>query len=241
MEEQEDGKAARSGRRGNHLYSYRASRILETQTCLDTHVADICDSLQVSNQMLSLTGSLKDNAKSTSQTYGSVTRPIPIAPGSQLARERATGALAHQDSSRLASSNAITNPPSNPNKSSIVQASSSNLATSASAPNSKKRTKHKSSIGVDAASQKQVDQAEYEAVTRQPVQPEVQAGQSEDAEAIKKRRKEERKARKSVAASTTEVKVEESASRKEKKDKKRTATDANHGDDGGSKKKRKKD
>jgi hypothetical protein len=191
--------------------------------------------------MLSLTGSLKDNAQPTSRTYGSVTRPIPIAPGSQLARERATDGLAAQEHSRSATSNAITNPPSNPNKSSIVQASASNLATSSSAPNSKKRTKHKSSIGVDAASQSQVDQAEYEAVTRQPVQPEGQSGQTEDAEAIKKRRKEERKARKSAAASTSDVKVEDTASRKEKKDKKRTATDANHGEDGGSKKKRKKD
>jgi hypothetical protein len=189
--------------------------------------------------MLSLTGSLKGNAKHTSQTHGSATRPIPIAPGSQLARERATGALAHQEASRLPASNAITNPPSNPNKSSIVQASSSNLATSASAPNSKRRTKHKSSIGVDAASQMQVDQAEHEAVTRQPVQPEPLAGQSEDAEALKKRRKEERKARKSAAASSTEVTAEESSSKK--KDKKRTATDANPGEDGGSKKKRKKD
>ncbi|KAI5450491.1 hypothetical protein NCC49_002948 [Naganishia albida] len=197
--------------------------------------------LQVSNQMLSLTGSLKKNAKPTSQTYGSASRPIPIAPGSQLARERATGAFAQKDTSRLPAANAITNPPSNPNKSSIVQASSSNLATSASAPNSKRRTKHKSSIGVDAASQMQVDQAEHEALTRQPVEPESQAGQSEDAEAAKKRRKEERKARKSAAASSTEVKAEEGSSRKEKKDKKRTAADANPGEDGGSKKKRKKD
>lgn len=199
------------------------------------------DRLQVSNQMLSLTGSLKENAKPTSHTFGSVTRPIPIAPGSQFARERATGAFAPQEvASRSAAPNAVSNPPSNPNKSSVAQASSSNPVTSASASSSKKRTKHKSSIGVDAASEMQVDQAEHEAVSRRPVEPEAAAAASEDADAIKKRRREEKKARKS-AANVSEVKAEESVSKREKKDKKRTATDANHGEDCGSKKKRKKD
>ncbi|GHJ89151.1 hypothetical protein NliqN6_5553 [Naganishia liquefaciens] len=198
--------------------------------------------LQVSNQMLSLTGSLKEDAQPTSRTFGSATRPVPIAPGSQLARERATGALAPKDSAseRLAAPNAITNPPSNPNKSSIVQASSSNPATSASASSSKKRSKHKASIGVDAASQMQVDQAEYEAKTREPIHAEVKVDstKAEEAERVSKRRKEDKKARKSVGG---DVKKEETSSRKEKKEKKRSATDADHGEDGGSKKKRKKD
>jgi hypothetical protein len=199
------------------------------------------DRLQVSNQMLSLTGSLKDHANPTSQTFGSATRPVPIAPGSQLARERATEAFASTSTAadRLAAPNAITNPPSNPNKSNIAKASSSNPATSASASSSKKRSKHKSSIGVDAASQAQVDQAEYEAVTRQPIHPEAKVDSTPgDAEVAKKRRKEDKKARKSVG---TDVKAEESVSRKEKREKKRTATDADHGEEGGSKKKRKKD
>lgn len=190
--------------------------------------------------MLSLTGSLKDDAQPTSRTFGSATRPIPIAPGSQLARERATGAFAPKEaaSERLAAPNALTNPPSNPNKSSIVQASSSNPATSASASSSKKRSKHKSSIGVDVASQMQVDQAEYEAKTRQPIHPEVQVDSTKaDAESATKRRKEDKKARKSVGGE----KKEEGVSRREKKEKKRSATDADHGEEGGSKKKRKKD
>ncbi|KAJ9110927.1 hypothetical protein QFC19_001436 [Naganishia cerealis] len=204
--------------------------------------------LQVSNQMLSLTGSLKQNAEPTSHTFGSATRPVPIAPGSQIAREQATGTFSHTTSKekRLAAPNAITNPPSNPNKSSIVQASTSNIATSASATNSKRRSKHKSSIGVDAASQVQVDQAENEAVTNQrPPQPDVYAkeepSRSEDAEADAKRRKQEKKARKSAVGATDAKSLEEGESKRSKKDKKRTAADADHAEDGSSKKKRKKD
>ncbi|KAJ9101038.1 hypothetical protein QFC21_003256 [Naganishia friedmannii] len=204
--------------------------------------------LQVSNQMLSLTGSLKVNAEPTSHTFGSTTRPIPVAPGSQLAREAAAGNLSHTTSSRdtLAAPNAITNPPSNPNRSSIVRASTSNIATSASATNSKRQSKHKSSIGVDAASQMQVDEAEREAITNQrPLQPEAYAKEEpslpESAEETKKRRKEEKKARKSVGGAGDGKPSDEGQSKRSKKDKKRTATDAGHAEDGSSKKKRKKD
>jgi len=198
--------------------------------------------------MLSLTGSLKANAQPTGQTFGSTTSPIPIAPGSQLAREAAAGIFSQTTSreATLATPNAFTNPPSNPNTSSVAHASTSNIATSASATNSKRQSKHKSSIGVDAASQLQVDEAEREAVTNQrPIQPEAYAKeeprQVEDTEAMKKRRKEERKARKSAGGGADSKPAEEGQSKRSKKDKKRTATDADNADDGSSKKKRKKD
>ncbi|KAJ9118558.1 hypothetical protein QFC22_003778 [Naganishia vaughanmartiniae] len=204
--------------------------------------------LQVSNQMLSLTGSLKANAEPTSHTFGSNTRPIPVAPGSQLARAAATGTLSHTTSREQTSAapNAITNPPSNPSISNVVHASTSNIATSASATNSKRQSKHKSSIGVDVASQKQVDEAEREAVTNQrPLQPEAYAKEEpsrpESAEDVKKRRKEEKRARKSVGGAGDVNPADEGQSKRSKKDKKRTATDADHAEDGSSKKKRKKD